>query len=394
MDAKVTKQELLARIEKFHTLMNQMNPSWDTAFIINKVNQYYFTGTMQDGFLVIKRDGTTAYFARRSFERAKFESPLDCVYAMESYKDAVAIAGAECGNSYFELEVVPVNMLDRLKKYFSMTTVNSLDRPLLTQRAIKSPYELYFMEQSGAQHHHLMTEIIPNLLKEGMSEADFLADAFREMYRLGYHGISRFAMFQTEMVIGQIGFGDASLTGSNFDGPGGALGLSAATPFGGSRDRFLKKGDLVFVDIGYGVNGYHSDKTQVYSFGVPPTQSAVAAHARCMEIQATLASRLLPGVIPSELYANSMLEYSKIENFMGFGARQAKFLGHGVGLVVDEYPVIANGFSTPLEENMAISLEPKIGLEGLGMVGVEDTYVVTPSGGRCITGGGREIIEI
>jgi Xaa-Pro aminopeptidase len=73
---------------------------------------------------------------------------------------------------------------------------------------------------------------------------------------------------------------------------------------------------------------------------------------------------------------------------------RVKFLGHGVGLTIDELPVIAKGFDEPLEENMVIALEPKKGVPGIGMTGVEDTYIVTPGGGQCITGGGREIIRI
>ena len=79
---------------------------------------------------------------------------------------------------------------------------------------------------------------------------------------------------------------------------------------------------------------------------------------------------------------------------MGFGGRVAKFLGHGIGLQVDEPPVIAGGFTSPLKENTAIAIEPKKGVPGIGMVGVEDTYFVTENGGKCITGGGCDIIEV
>jgi Xaa-Pro aminopeptidase len=65
-----------------------------------------------------------------------------------------------------------------------------------------------------------------------------------------------------------------------------------------------------------------------------------------------------------------------------------------VGLHIDEYPVIAEGFTEPLLANMTIALEPKKGVGGVGMLGVEDTYAVTQTGGRCLTGGEKEIIEI
>jgi Xaa-Pro aminopeptidase len=83
-----------------------------------------------------------------------------------------------------------------------------------------------------------------------------------------------------------------------------------------------------------------------------------------------------------------------LKNFMGFGNRQVKFLGHGIGLVIDEIPVIARGFDNPLEENMVIALEPKKGIEQIGMVGIENTFIVTPKGGQCITGHSRRLVPV
>jgi Xaa-Pro dipeptidase len=91
---------------------------------------------------------------------------------------------------------------------------------------------------------------------------------------------------------------------------------------------------------------------------------------------------------PEEIYETIIggLEPAFLENFMGFGERRVQFLGHGVGLTVDEVPVIARGFDEPLEEGMVIALEPKKGVRGVGMVGIENTFVVTRGGGRSITG--------
>jgi Xaa-Pro aminopeptidase len=113
-------------------------------------------------------------------------------------------------------------------------------------------------------------------------------------------------------------------------------------------------------------------------------------------VQKRLASLLKPGAIPSEIYNTVIAELDDdfLKNFMGYGNRRTKFLGHGVGLYVDEFPVIASGFNEPLAENMVIALEPKKGIANVGMVGVEDTYIVTSGGGRCVTGGGCDIITI
>jgi Xaa-Pro aminopeptidase len=289
-----------------------------------------------------------------------------------------------------------VSIIERLQKAFQIQTMGSLDKTMLMVRAIKSPYELHWMQSSGKTHCDFLTNVVPGLLREGINEAEFVGELFNSMVKHGYHGVSRFSMFQTEMVVGQVGFGENSLYPTSFDGPGGALGMSAAVPIVGSRERKLKKGDLVFVDIGFGMNGYHSDKTQVYSFGAQPSDDVIIAHRACIEVQQRLCDMLKPGMIPSQIYQTVMLELSDAmkQNFMGFGKRQARFLGHGIGLHVDEWPVIANGCHDPLQENMVLALEPKKGIAGVGMVGVEDTYIVTPDGGRCITGGGKDIIVI
>lgn len=391
-----SKQELQSRLMNFHNIMDKMNPDWETAIIVSKVNQYYFTGTMQDGMLVIKRNGSSAYFARRSFERAKAESNFSDIFPMESYRDGAKIIGADCGITYVETEVITIGIIERIQKHFNIIAIRSLDKAILSIRAIKSLYELEWIEESGKRHNDFLQNIVPLILQENMSEAEFVAKLYEKMINAGYQGISRFSMFQNEMVVGQVGFGESSIYPTNFDGPGGAYGMYPAVPLVGSRSRRLKKGDLVFVDIAFGINGYHSDKTQVYSFGTKPSEEVIAAHVGCITIQKRTANLLKPGAIPSEIYNLVMSEIDDkfLLNFMGFGDRKVKFLGHGVGLHIDELPIIANNFTQPLCENMVIALEPKKGIAGIGMVGVEDTFVVKSTGGKCLTGGGSEIITV
>ncbi len=394
-----TKQELINRIENLHKTVINQNSDWDFIFIIDKINQYYFTGTMQNGVLVIKNNGDFLYFVRRSYERACHECPFpDHIYPMISYKDILNKTHKNTRNIYLETDIVPCSMIARMNKYFdvSHTDILPIDRIIQKIRAIKSPYELSCMEESGRQHKILFNDIIPSLLSEGINEAELNAKIYEKMILLGYHGVARFSSFQTEMIIGQLGFGDNSAYPTNFDGPGGMLGMSPAVPIIGDRNRVLKKGDLVFVDIGYGYNGYHSDRTQVYMFGAHPPEEAALSHKKCMQIQKETASQLKPGNIPSEIYrlATAGLDDDFLNGFMGMGNSSVKFLGHGIGLQIDEYPVIANGFNEPLVKNMTLAVEPKRGIPGIGTVGVEDTYIVTEEGGKCITGGERDIMVI
>ncbi len=396
MYAAPGKAELEKRICRLHDALTQRVPDWDRALVVDKVNQYYLTGTRQEGVFALSRDGAYAYFIRRSLERARRESPLSELYPMNSYQDLLGFLGHSCPKLCVETETFTLGMMSRLRKYIEVGSFLPLDAVLLSVRAIKSPYEIAVMEESGRQHKVLLEEVVPSLLREGMSEAELTAEMYPAMIALGFHGVTRFSMFQTEIVNGQIAFGDNSLYPSCFNGPGGMEGMSPAVPIVGSRARRLAKGDLVFVDVGYGVHGYHTDRTQIYRFGAPPTEDMLRAHRACRALQEQAASLLRPGNTPEEIYQRVMdsADLTLLPNLKGYGGNQVKFLGHGVGLYVDEYPVIAPGFKEPLVENMVLAIEPKNGIDGVGLVGVEDTYLVTKDGGRCLTGGEKDIIVV
>jgi len=368
--------------------MDKSNPDWETAVIFSKINQYYFTGTMQDGMLLIPRNDEAAFWIRRSYERAMDESLFPIMKQMDSFRDASQVIGKLSDIVYLETEIIPLALLQRFQKYFPFSSFKSLDMEIAWTRAIKSSYEISIMERSGKIHARILEELVPNILKEGVSELEFTMNLYSMMVKEGHQGLVRFGMFDSEMGIGQIGFGDNSIYPTNFNGPGGNRGLCPAIPFLGSRDRKLKNGDLVFVDIGCGVEGYHTDKTMTYMFGKTITKEAIETHKQCVAIQNKIAEMLKPGSVPSEIYVDIMsgLKPEFIENFMGFGKRTVKFLGHGIGLTIDEIPVIAKGFDEPLQEGIVLALEPKKGIIGIGMVGIENTFLVTPKGGRCITG--------
>ncbi len=393
---KVPSGELKSRMQRFKDYMNQQDPEWDMAVIFSKLNQYYFTGTMQDGMLIIPRDDEAILWVRRSYRRALDESLLENIQPMRSFRDAANSLPQIPDSAYLETEVVPLALYQRFQKHFSFKDILPLDMHLKTIRAVKSDYELSLMRRAGAIHQHVFEEIIPQILTEGMSEADLATQLFSVMIREGHHGVSRFSMFDSEMVLGHICFGESSIYPTYFDGASGNYGLGPAVPLIGSRENKLRKGDLVYVDTGCGVDGYHTDKSTTYMFGQSLPDHAIEAHQQCVEIQNRVAGMLKPGAIPSEIYQTVMDDLDKDfrENFMGFGNHQVKFLGHGIGLHIDELPVIARGFDMPLQEGMTFALEPKKGIKDVGMVGIENTFIVTSQGGECITGDNPGLIKV
>ncbi|MDC7221078.1 MAG: Xaa-Pro peptidase family protein [Spirochaetales bacterium] len=399
-DKMISAAESRQRIEAFRNIMDRENPDWEMALILGKINQFYLTGTMQDGFLCVEREGKAVLWVRRSVERAKDESPLENIEAMGSYRQASGHYKSLPKRLYLDKEIVSLSVMERLQKAFAFESWGGVDRQLLKIRSVKSSREREIMTRSGRLHKELFEQRIPPLLREGMDEREFTIRVFQEMMDLGYHGVSRFNMFQTEMMAGQIGFGENSCYPSYFNGPGGNKGQHAAVPLWGETNRKLAKGDMVFTDIAFGVDGYHTDQTMTYLFkGELPSQ-ARTYHDYCVELRDKAAARLKPGEIPSLLYADILEEIAAhapagfAECFMGHPGNQVKFLGHGVGLHIDEYPVIAKGFDEPLEENMIIALEPKCAIPGVGTVGVEDTFAVGAGGGECLTGGGTGMIKL
>ncbi len=395
MILKTPLKELKKRMENLRYYMDKIYPDWEMVVIFSKINLYYFTGTMQDGILIIEREKST-FWIRRSLERALNESLFEDIRAMNSFRDAAAFYQNIPDIVYMETEVVPLALYSRFQKHFPFKQFKPLDHILGKLRSVKSEYELSFMRMAGDLHRHVLEDIVPDILVEGINEAEFATELYSRMIHEGHHGVARFGMFETEMILGQLGFGESSIYPSYFNGPGGNYGMSPAVPLIGSRDRKLEFGDLVFVDVGFGVEGYNTDKTMTYMYKEPIKQEAIQAHEICVNIQDDITAMLKPGAIPSEIYKNVMerLEPEFLENFMGYGNRRVKFLGHGIGLLIDETPVIATGFNEPLEAGMVLAVEPKKGIKGVGMVGIENTFIVTKNGGDCITGTSKGLIPV
>src|SRR5512145_1831941 len=392
---KVPRTELDDRLQRFRARMDKRQPGWELAAVTGKIPLYYFTGTMPDGLLLIPQDGDAIFWVRQSYERALDESLFPDIRKMRSYRDIAGEMKKFSETIYLETEQVPIAQLQRMQKHLRFRDVKAVDDQIGAVRARKSPYELALMERAGEIHRHVLEDLVPGMLSEGIDEVTFACDLYSVMVKEGHQGIIRFGMFN-EMLLGQIGFGTSSISPICVDTPGGVSGMHPSVPQMGCRERTLSKGDLVVIDIGCGCNGYQTDKTLSYMFGKSLPDTAIREHERCVEIQDTMASMLKPGAIPSEIYRTIMagLEPSFLTNFMGFGDRRVKFLGHGIGLWIDETPVIAEGFNEPLEEGMVFALEPKKGIKDVGLVGIENTFVVTPQGGRSLTGKNKGLMEV
>ena len=391
----VPASELEARLERFRRAMDAAHPGWEMAAVNHKVAMYYFTGTIQEGVLLI-RPQDAVFWVRRSFERACNESHFSDIRPMHSFREAAAFYGTAPKVMYVETKKATLDWERMLHKYFAFEELGSFDSVLQDLRMVKSEYELKQMEQSGAIHETVLDIVAPKLIHGGISEAQLAIAIYSEMVQRGSHGTARFNQALGEEAVGIASFGKSGLVRTGFDGPGGTDGTCIAVQSIGNAFRKLQPGRLVYLDIPCGFDGYHTDKTVVYYYGdlAKDEQSKylMEAQQRCLELEQEVVRLMVPGEPIENLYLRTMDKFDNIygDAFMNGG----KFLGHSIGLVMDEAPAIAKGFKQPLQPGMTFAVEPKVALPGLGMVGTENTYVVTGNGARSLTGSSHLLREV
>jgi Xaa-Pro dipeptidase len=393
---KVPAAELGSRLTKLCETMDRDHPEWRIAIITSKANLYYYTGTIQNASLIIERGKSAVLWVFRSFERATLESLFPDIRPMKSFKDIAAEHSTLPETVWLETGSTTLEWYQRLTKYLPFKQIKPLDKTLERVRQVKSPYERGLMRISGRIHEKVMHERIPPMLREGMTEAELATKILAALLEEGFQGISRFNMENVDVLAGHICFGDSVLYPSVFNGPSGCPGVCPASPVLGSRTNRLRYGDLIYIDAGCAFEGYNTDKTLVFSFGKTPDSEVLKLHRQCMEIHDRTADLLVPGNTPSNIFQAVIKDVPDdfLPDFMEYGGKYPKFLGHSIGLVVDERPPIAPGFDEPLEEGMFFAIEPKKGLPGIGMVGTENTFEIKKDGAVSITGRSDGIIVV
>lgn len=395
-------EEMRDRQAKCRAALAEVAPEAGGLLVFSRLSIYYLTGTWGNGVFWLPLTGEPVLCCRKGRKRAELESPLATVCSFRSYGDLPELL-RQAGNPLpavcaVEKAGLTWNLADLLTARLPGIAFAAGDAALAMAQAQKSEWELRKIRLCGARHAKGLMELLPAAIAPGMSERDIARKCWDAFFDLGHQGMLRMSNGD-EIFLGHIAAGDSANYPSVFNGPVGLRGEHPALPFSGYAGTIWKKGGLLTVDNGFSLEGYSTDKTQVYFAGKASEIPEAARRGQdlCMRVQQAVAERLRPGVKPSELYALALSMAEKddlLEGFMGLGENKVRFLGHGIGLTIDAWPVLAKGFDTPLHTGMTLALEPKFGIPGLGMVGVENTFEVTETGGRCLTGDTYEIICI
>jgi Xaa-Pro aminopeptidase len=383
----VPEKELNQRIANFQELLSKKR--LNGCLIMQNVDLFYFSGTMQDAILFIPVSGSPLLMVRKSFERAQNESKLKNIIGFKIFDEIPSLMQdfgfKNIANLGLEYDVLPVKIYLKFIELFPKTQFFDVSRLIKQVRMIKSDYELKQMRQAAQLSKELFSKL-PELLIEGKRELDLAAEVESLYRKAGHQSAIRVRRFSQELLFGPLVSGASMSYPTPFDGPVGAEGLYPAVPQGASTKK-ISLGEPIMADLVFGYNGYLIDKARTFAIGKLPSE-LIDTHKFILELNQKIEDLLSPGADCAHIYEKIM---DRVQNspykeyFMGSGGNQVKFIAHSLGLEIDELPVIAQGFHFELKPGITLAVEPKIFFPDKGGVGIENTYVVKEKGAEKLT---------
>ncbi len=375
------KNEIDERLKRFQERL--AGRGVDGAILVQKTDLYYLSGTDQDAHLWVPAHGTSLLMVRKSLERAREDSLLEEIVPLSGLSRVPELIRKHTKKIPkrlgLELDILPSRLYmsyQRLLPDTEMVDISSLIRGV---RMVKSEYEVSCITKAAGMADS-MYEKVPGFLAESKTETD-LALRLEAFYRgKGHPGLVRTRTFNMECLYGHVMAGKSGAVASNSPGPTGGKGLGPFYSQSAGKDK-IGKHEPVFVDYAANVEGYIADQARIFSLGNLP-EKFHRAHNVMLEVQERLTEKGRPGARSGDLYSLALKIAEKAgleEGFMGY-PDPVPFVAHGVGLEIDEWPVIGRNSDTILEEGMVMALEPKFIFPGQGVVGIENTWVVTEQG--------------
>ena len=389
------KSEVDARILAFQGALTQLG--LDGALIIHHTNLFYLSGTSQSCHLFVPRSGKPLLMVRKSFVRACKESPIEEILDVKSLKmipEILKEKGFSLDTLGLELDVIPYNTWQFYKKIFKDSNLTDISDPLKKIRMIKSNYETGLLAGACTVLDQVFADV-PAMIHEGMTEIE-LASLFEAgMRRRGYGGCSKMRAFNQDFFLGNVTSGASGAVPSYFDGPVSGSGLTPANNPHGAGWKTIGRNEVIYIDYTCVVNGYTADGARMFVLG-EVSEQLQKAHSVALAILETIVAMIKPGTICEDIYLKSaeLAEQMGLQDhFMGIGSDRVRFIGHGVGLELDEYPIFAKGVKMELAVDMTFALEPKF-VFAEGAIGIENTYVLKADGPQVLTHAPQGIIKV
>ena len=387
---QIPVQEATLRINKIQSLMK--NEGIDAILVSDNANKFYTSGRVYNGYTYIPTDGEAIYFVRRPVELEG--DGLEYIRKPENIAEILIQKGFSMPSSIgLELDLAPYSAVQRIAKIFPDAKICNASGIMRQARAIKTKYEIELIKTSGTKHTQTYSQI-PNIYHPNMTDLEFQVEIERISRLEGCLGQFRISGDSMEIYMGNVICGENADAPSPYDFAMGGAGIHPSLPVG-CNGTTITQGMAIMVDVNGNYTGYTTDMSRVFSVGTLDELS-IKAHACSRRICSELSSMGKPGVEAKSLYEKAIEIVSEegLEHlFMGH-RQKAGFIGHGVGIEINETPVIAPRSRDILSVGNVIALEPKFVIPGIGAVGIENTYIVTENGMECVTHAPEEIISL
>lgn len=383
-------KELKLRWDKIQQNMSDVHA--DGLLICDNVNLYYVSGRIFRGYCYIPVKGEPIFFVRRPLGL----NGTQVVYIRKpeeigEYLQKNGIAFPD--KLLLESDSISYSDYKRYETIFTPKEVLNGTALLRRCRSIKTPYEIDLIRRSGELHAKAY-ETIPSLYRKGMTDVEFSIELEHECRKLGSLGIFRIFGQSMEIFMGSVLAGDNADIPSPYDFAMGGAGLDVSLPVG-CNGTVLTEGMSLMVDMGGNFTGYMTDMTRTYAIG-SVQELAMKAHETSIAIHQAIAAKSRPGVAAKDLYelAAEMANNAGLSDYFMGHRQKAGFIGHGVGIEINEAPVLAPCSRDILAEGMVFALEPKFVIPGTGALGIENTYAVTADGVEKLTVCKEELISL
>jgi Xaa-Pro dipeptidase len=377
-------------------------PPIDALIVLQKADLYWVSGTVQQAHLVLSSDGQSRLLVRKVLERARDDSPLSDIVAMRSLRELAPRLRELCGTGRLrvgmELDVIPVATFRTYQAALGEEVEIVDATPLfLRARSLKSAWEIEQVRASGSVHRELFARAA-TLIEESRSTFELQQRLNGLACELGHCGMIRMRGLDVDCATGLVVSGPDGALPSHSMFPIGGRGVHPWVSAGGTRDPILRDTPIT-MDYLISRYAYHADATRMAVLGRFPAE-AQRIYDGLREVLHSIESRLVDGAVPARIYSDALELVETLglaHGFMGPGLPgapnyQVRFVGHGVGLEVNEVPVLAPGFEEPLRAGMVLAVEPKYTHPAYGVIGIENTYVVRAGGCECLTPASEEVI--
>lgn len=375
---------------RFGNLRRQMEAEkTDAVIITDNADIYYLTGRVFDGYIYIAPEGIPIYFVRRPVDLEG-----DGVVTIRKPEEMAQTIGLNTPHRIgLELDVTAWSVAQRLSKVFEGSDIVNFSPSMRLLRSVKTPAEIEKIRRSGIRQERVYRRI-PHLYHEGMTDLELQVEIERISRLEGCLGQFRISGDSMELYMGNVLAGDNADTPTPYDFAMGGEGLDPSLPVG-CNGTIIRPGDTVMVDVNGNYTGYMTDMTRTF---VAERTSGIAekAHQCSMDICRRMQADARPGAEARSLYATAeaMAREAGLERYFMGHRQKAGFVGHGVGIEINELPVIAPRSRDIIAEGNVIAFEPKFVIPGAGAVGVENTYCVGATGTECLTNAPEQLITL